>query len=182
MGLRTSLNVGRWLPDRWLTLNLATRYLSFSSRSFITDPTVEAAGSGRGRRGLTFVVARHGRAQRLTGVRLFSSYGGQFLMRFAPTGSQRRGERVYANLNRWRAAMVRRLGRCLVTVRAASSEASAPRTCAKACQAPFQLLDQPIPPIGGGKLKFGGYLGFGGFLTYGRKFALYTVVYIWVFR
>jgi hypothetical protein len=26
-------------------------------------------------------------------------------MRFAPTGSQRRGERDYANLNRWRAAM-----------------------------------------------------------------------------
>jgi hypothetical protein len=25
-------------------------------------------------------------------------------VRFAPTGSQRRGERVYANLNRWRAA------------------------------------------------------------------------------
>jgi hypothetical protein len=25
-------------------------------------------------------------------------------MRFAPTGSQRRGERVYANLNWWRAA------------------------------------------------------------------------------
>jgi hypothetical protein len=25
-------------------------------------------------------------------------------MRFDPTGSQRRGERVYANLNRWRAA------------------------------------------------------------------------------
>jgi hypothetical protein len=25
-------------------------------------------------------------------------------MRFAPTGSQRRGERDYANLNRWRAA------------------------------------------------------------------------------
>jgi hypothetical protein len=26
------------------------------------------------------------------------------MMRFAPTGSQRRGERVYANLNRQRAA------------------------------------------------------------------------------
>jgi hypothetical protein len=26
-------------------------------------------------------------------------------MRFAPTGSQRRGKRVYANLNRWRVAM-----------------------------------------------------------------------------
>jgi hypothetical protein len=58
------------------------------------DPTAEAAGSGRGQRRLT-----------LTGVRVFSSYGGQFSIRFAPTGSQRRGERVYANLNRRRATM-----------------------------------------------------------------------------
>jgi hypothetical protein len=43
---------------------------------------------------------------------------------------------------------------------------------------PFYLLDQPIAPIGGGKLEFGGYLGFGGFLTCGRKFALYAVLYI----
>jgi hypothetical protein len=46
----------------------------------------------------------HSRARWLTGVQVFSSYGGQFSVRFAPTGSQRRGERVYANLNRWRAA------------------------------------------------------------------------------
>jgi hypothetical protein len=46
-----------------------------------------------------------GRARWLTGAQVFSSYGGRFLMRFAPTGSQWRGERVYANLNRWRAAM-----------------------------------------------------------------------------
>jgi hypothetical protein len=59
------------------------------------DPMAEAAGSGRGRRG---------RARWLTGVRVFSSYSGQFSMMFAPTGSQRRGERVYANLNRRRAA------------------------------------------------------------------------------
>jgi hypothetical protein len=38
------------------------------------------------------------------GVRVFSSYGGRFSMRFAPMGSQRRGERVYANLNRRRVA------------------------------------------------------------------------------
>jgi hypothetical protein len=68
---------------------------------FITDPT---AGSGRGWRQLALAAAHRGRARRLTGVQVFSSYGGQFLMRFAPTGSQRRGERVYANLNRWRAA------------------------------------------------------------------------------
>jgi hypothetical protein len=34
----------------------------------------------------------------------FSSHSGRFSMRFAPTGSQRRGEHVYANLNRRRAA------------------------------------------------------------------------------
>jgi hypothetical protein len=48
--------------------------------------------------------ACHGWAWRLAGVRVFSSYGGRFLMRFAPTGSQWWGKRVYTNLNRWRAA------------------------------------------------------------------------------
>jgi hypothetical protein len=93
MGLWTSLNVGRWLPDRRLRLNQVNRWLP--------DPT---AGSGRGRRGLALAAARSGRVQRLTGVQVFSSYGGQFSMRFAPTGSQRRGKRLYANLNRRRAA------------------------------------------------------------------------------
>jgi hypothetical protein len=102
------------------------------SRPFITDPTVEAAGSGRGRRGITLAAARHGRARRLTGVRVFLSYGGRFPMRFAPTGSQRRGELNYANLNRRRATTVRWLGRWLATVRAASGEASTLRTCAEA--------------------------------------------------
>jgi hypothetical protein len=49
-------------------------------------------------------AARHGRARRLTRVRVFLSYGGWFSMRFAPTGSQRWGKRDYANLNRRRAA------------------------------------------------------------------------------
>jgi hypothetical protein len=61
--------------------------------------------SDRGRRRLVLTAARHGRARRLTGVHVFWSYGDWFSMRFAPTGSQRWGERVYANLNRWRAAM-----------------------------------------------------------------------------
>jgi hypothetical protein len=69
------------------------------------DPT---AGSGRGWRRLALAAAHRGRARRLTGVRVFSSYGGQFSIRFAPTGSQRRGERVYANLNRRR--VVTKLG------------------------------------------------------------------------
>jgi hypothetical protein len=55
------------------------------------DLTTEVVGSGWGR-------------SRLAGVRVFSSYGGRFLIRFAPTGSQWWGERVYANLNRRRAA------------------------------------------------------------------------------
>jgi hypothetical protein len=50
-------------------------------------------------------VVHHGTARRLTGVRVFSSYGGRFSMRFAPTKSQQRGERVYANLNRRRVIM-----------------------------------------------------------------------------
>jgi hypothetical protein len=69
------------------------------------DPTVEAAGSGRGWCWLALVATCHGRARRLTGVRVFSSYSGRFSIRFPPTGSQRRGEHVYAILNRWRAAM-----------------------------------------------------------------------------
>jgi hypothetical protein len=44
------------------------------------------------------------RAWRLIGVQVFSSYSGRFLMRFAPTGPQRWGECVYANLNQRRAA------------------------------------------------------------------------------
>jgi hypothetical protein len=67
------------------------------------DLTAEAAGSGRGRRWLMLAVVCRDRARRLVGVRVFSSYGGRFSIRFAPMGSQRRGERVYANLN-WRRA------------------------------------------------------------------------------
>jgi hypothetical protein len=67
-------------------------------------------------------------------------------------------------------ATVRQLGWCLSMVRAASGEASAPRTSAKPSS------------IGSGKLKFGGYLGFGGFLTCDQKFALYAALYIGVFR
>jgi hypothetical protein len=59
------------------------------SRWFITDPTVEAAGSGRGQRGLALMAVRHGRARQLIGVQVFLSRGGRFPMRFAPTGSQR---------------------------------------------------------------------------------------------
>jgi hypothetical protein len=67
------------------------------------DPMAEVASSGRGRRRLMLAVVCYGQARRLVGVRVFSSYGGRFSMRFAPTESQRWGERIYANLNRRRA-------------------------------------------------------------------------------
>jgi hypothetical protein len=69
------------------------------------DPTAEAAGSGQGRRQLVLVAAHHCWARWLTGVQVFSSYASQFSISFAPTGSQRQRERVYANLNWRRAAM-----------------------------------------------------------------------------
>jgi hypothetical protein len=105
-------------------------------RSLATDPTVEVAGSGRGRRGLALAAARHDRAQRLTGVRIFSSYGSRFSMIFAPTGSQQRGNLIMLTLigreQRRSPATMRRLGQSLATVRVASGETSAPRACANA--------------------------------------------------
>jgi hypothetical protein len=67
------------------------------------NPTAEVTGSGWGWRRLMLDAACHGQAWRLAGVRVFSSFGGRFSIRFAPTGTQRRGERVYANL-KWRRA------------------------------------------------------------------------------
>jgi hypothetical protein len=100
------------------------------------DPTVEAAGFGRGWHRLALAAVHHGRVRRLVGVRVFSSHGGRFLIRFDSTGSQQQGDLFMLTLigreRRRSSAMVRQLGRCLSTVRAASSEASAPRTCAKA--------------------------------------------------
>jgi hypothetical protein len=101
-GLWTSLNASRWLSDRWLRLNQSNWYLGFESQLFIFDSM--AAGFGQGWRRLALVAACHGPVRWLVGVRVFSSYGGWFSMRFAPTGSQRWGERVYANLNRRRVA------------------------------------------------------------------------------
>jgi hypothetical protein len=53
------------------------------------DPMAEAAGSGRGWHRFTLAAVRHGRVRRLTGVRVFSSYGGRFSMRFTPMESKR---------------------------------------------------------------------------------------------
>jgi hypothetical protein len=84
---------------RWVAIDSS----QLMQESPSADLMAEAAGSSRGRHRLT--VSRRGRARWLAGVRVFSSYGGRFLMRFALTGSQRWGERVYANLNWRRAAM-----------------------------------------------------------------------------
>jgi hypothetical protein len=55
-------------------------------------------------------------------------------MRFAPTGSQQRGEFDYLIGGGWQRspAMVKQLSLCFMTVRVASGEASAPRTCTEA--------------------------------------------------
>jgi hypothetical protein len=99
------------------------------------DLTAEAAGSDRGRHRLTLAVVRRGRARRLTGVWVFSSYGGRFSIRFAWDHSNEGNVFMLTLIGRerqWSPAMVRRLGRCLSTVRAASGEALAPWMCANA--------------------------------------------------
>jgi hypothetical protein len=94
------------------------------------------AGPGRGQRRLALAAARRGRTRWLIGVQVFSSYGGWFSMRFAPTWSQRWWERVYANLNRRRAATKPGNGEAarpvLFNGEGGLGEASAPRTCTKA--------------------------------------------------
>jgi hypothetical protein len=79
-------------------------------------------------------------------------------------------------------ATVRRLGRCLSTVRATSSEASALRTCAKASS---RSLLASLPTNCSDrwwKTQICCYLGFGEFLTCDQKFALYAALYIGIFR
>jgi hypothetical protein len=143
----------------------------------------EAAGSGQRRHRLALAAARRGRARRLTGIWVFSSYSGWFSIRFAPTGSQRRGEHVYANLNRRTAATKPSNGEAAQLVLVDGEGDLWWSFGSKDVRQGFlQLLDRPIALIGDGKLEFGGYLGFGGFLTCGRKFALYAALYIGVFR
>jgi hypothetical protein len=134
--LRTSLNIGHWLPDRWLRLNQSNRYLSFYSRPVIADPRAKAAGSGWGRRRPVLVAAHHGRAWRLTRVRVFSSYGGLFRWGLLLLDHSDEGNVFMLTLiggeRQWSTETVRLLGQCLLTMRASSVEASAPRMCTKA--------------------------------------------------
>jgi hypothetical protein len=98
-----SVSLLECLDPNWRWVALGSPQLMQESPG--ANPMAEAAGSGRGRCRLTLTVARCGWARRLNGDQIFSSYSGWFSMRFAPTESQWLGECVYANLNRWRAAM-----------------------------------------------------------------------------
>jgi hypothetical protein len=73
---------------RWSLASGSTAQIKSSeSVSQLLISIVHHRSDGRGS-WLRPEVARHGQARRLTGVRVFSSYGGQFSMRFAPTGSR----------------------------------------------------------------------------------------------
>jgi hypothetical protein len=102
-----SMNI---IKRRPLAFGSTTQIEPSKSVSRLLIPAVHHRSDGRGgwlrsgRRGLVLAAACHGRARQLTEVRVFSSYGGRFSMRVAPTGSQQRGEHVYANLNQRRAA------------------------------------------------------------------------------
>jgi hypothetical protein len=114
-GLRTSLNTGRWLLDRRPRWILANRYLGLQSRPFITDPTVECNGSLE----FEFSWATMVGFWWCLLLRDHNDEGNVFMLTIIG------GERQRSP------ATVRRLSRCLSTVRAASSEAWAPRTCAQ---------------------------------------------------
>jgi hypothetical protein len=74
-----------------------------------------AVGSGRGRCGLALMVARHGRAWRLTRFHVFSSHGGRFRWGLLLRDHSDEGNLIRLTLigeGRQRSpAMVRRLGR-----------------------------------------------------------------------
>jgi hypothetical protein len=135
-GLRTSLNADRWLPDWQLRLNQSNRYLGFESRPFITDPTTETAGSGWGQRGLALAAARRGWTWRLAEFEFSRAMVVGFWWGLLLWDHNDEGNAFMLTLiggERQRSpATVRWLDRCLAMVRVASSEASAPRTCAKA--------------------------------------------------
>jgi hypothetical protein len=101
------------------------------------DPTAEVAGSSRGRRWLMLTTARRGWARRLVGVWVFLSYGGRFfwwgllLRDHNDEGNSIRLTLISEGRQR-SPATLRRLGRCMEIVWAASNEASAPRMCAEA--------------------------------------------------
>jgi hypothetical protein len=108
---------------------------------------VGAAGSGRGRRRLALTVACHSRVWQLTGVRVFRAtvVGFQWGLLLRDHSGEGNFIRLTLISGGWQRspAMVRRLDRCLVTVRAASGEDSAPRTCDVASSNSL-LASQPI--------------------------------------
>jgi hypothetical protein len=125
LGLRTSLNVDRWVPDRWLRLNLANRFSASKrghSSSIRRSRQLALVGGGAGDSPefefswATVVGFQWGL------LLLDHSNEGNVIMLTIIGGERQRGP-----------AMVRQLGGCLATVRAAFGKASALRTCAKAC-------------------------------------------------
>jgi hypothetical protein len=92
-----------FIKHRSLVTGSTTRIKPIESVSRLLISAIHRRSDGWGG-WLALAAAHRGRARRLTRVRVFSSYSGRFSMRFAPTGSQRWGERDYANLNQRRAA------------------------------------------------------------------------------
>jgi hypothetical protein len=129
-GLRTSLNAGHWLPDRWLGWNQSNWYLC-SGVQIQSDAGLPSALHSRCKsypapiRWLRWQEFEFSQAT-VVGFRWglllrdHSDEGNVFMLTLIGGEWQRSP------------AMVRRLGQCLSTVRVASGEASAPRTCAKA--------------------------------------------------
>jgi hypothetical protein len=132
MGPRPSLNSGCWLPDRWLRLNLVNCYLSRSSL-IRQSRRLAAVGGGVGSRSRRRVTTEHGGSPEFefSQATVVSFRWGLLLRDHSDEGNVF----MLTLITRERQqspTMVRWLDRCLVMVRAASGEASAPRTCAKA--------------------------------------------------
>jgi hypothetical protein len=133
-GLWTSLNAGRWLPDRWLGLNQPIRLLR----------RLALAGGGAGSRSWRCAMVERGSSPEFEFSRatlacfrwnlLWRDHNAEgILIMLTLIGGERQRS----------PATVRRLGRCLAMVRAASGEVSAPRTCAEASSSSL-LASRPI--------------------------------------
>jgi hypothetical protein len=132
MGLWTSLNASRWLPDQWLRLNQSNRYLGRSSPIRRLRP-LAPAGGGTGSRSRRRVTAKRGSSLEFefSWATVVSFLWGLLLQDHNNEGNVSMLALISGERQRSQAT-VRWLGQCLSTVRAASDDASAPRTCAKA--------------------------------------------------
>jgi hypothetical protein len=130
-GLWTSWNAGRWLLDWWLRLNQANWYLGCSSTIWRLMRLAPAGCGARSRLRRRIAAERGGSPElEFSWATVVGFWWGLLLWDHNDEGNVfmltlTSGERQRSP------AMVRRLGRCLSTVRAASGEALAQRTCAK---------------------------------------------------